>query len=322
MHSDSIEIRTLRSNEDCQAAADFQREIWGTDYGDIVPGTLLHVVDYVGGLAAGAFDPSGTLVGFVFGMNGIRDGDLVHWSHMLGVRESARNSGLGRMLKEYQRTTLRDIGVKRIYWTFDPLMSKNAYFNINRLGAEIVEYVPDMYGRTSSPLHLGLPTDRLIACLPTLPREVVRRPAPDARTPVLTAFPKLDDHTVSVREHAPETALIEIPPDILDVLDQVKADGATHVVVIPLGFISDHMEVLFDLDHEAMDRAQELGLHMERVATVGTHPRFVAMVRELIVERMTSCPERLALGSRGPSHDICPLGCCLLRSPESVRRTA
>ena len=218
MHSDLIEIRTLRSNEDCQAAADFQREIWGTDYGDIVPGTLLHVVDYVGGLAAGAFDPSGTLVGFVFGMNGIRDGDLVHWSHMLGVRESARNSGLGRMLKEYQRTTLRDIGVKRIYWTFDPLMSKNAYFNINRLGAEIVEYVPDMYGRTSSPLHLGLPTDRLIACLPTLPREVVRRPAPDARTPVLTAFPKLDDHTVSVREHAPETALIEIPPDILDVL--------------------------------------------------------------------------------------------------------
>ena len=173
--------------------------------------TLLHVVDYVGGLAAGAFDASGALVGFVFGMNGIRDGDLVHWSHMLGVRESARNSGLGRMLKEYQRTTLRDIGVKRIYWTFDPLMSKNAYFNINRLGAEIVEYVPDMYGRTSSPLHLGLPTDRLIACLPTSPREGVPRAVPDARTPVLTAFPKLDDHTVSVRDHAPETALIEIP---------------------------------------------------------------------------------------------------------------
>jgi len=227
VQSDSIEIRTLRTNEDCQAAADFQREIWGTDYGDIVPGTLLHVVDYVGGLAAGAFDTSGALVGFVFGMNGIRDGDLVHWSHMLGVRESARNSGLGRMLKEYQRTTLRDIGVKRIYWTFDPLMSKNAYFNINRLGAEIVEYVPDMYGRTSSPLHLGLPTDRLIACLPTSTREVVSRPAPDPRTPVLTAFPKLDDHTVSVRDHAPETALIEIPPDILEVLARSPGTAQT-----------------------------------------------------------------------------------------------
>lgn len=227
MQSDSIEIRTLRSNEDCQAAADFQREIWGTDYVDIVPGTLLHVVDYVGGLAAGAFEKSGELVGFVFGMNGIRDGDLVHWSHMLGVRESARNSGLGRMLKEYQRTTLRDIGVKRIYWTFDPLMSKNAYFNINRLGAEIVEYVPDMYGRTSSPLHLGLPTDRLIACLPTSPREGVPRAVPDARTPVLTAFPKLDDHTVSVRDHAPETALIEIPPDILDVLARSPGTAQT-----------------------------------------------------------------------------------------------
>jgi predicted GNAT superfamily acetyltransferase len=218
VQTDSIEIRTLRSNEDCQAAADFQREIWGNDYVDIVPGTLLHVVDYVGGLAAGAFDAGGELLGFVFGMNGIRDGDLVHWSHMLGVRESARNSGIGRMLKEYQRTTLAAIGVKRIYWTFDPLMSKNAYFNINRLGAEIVEYVPDMYGRTSSPLHLGLPTDRLIACLPTTPREGVRRPEPNAGTPVLTAFPKLEDHTVSVRDHAPDVALIEIPADILDVL--------------------------------------------------------------------------------------------------------
>jgi predicted GNAT superfamily acetyltransferase len=227
VQSDSIEIRTLRSNEDCQAAADFQREIWGADYVDIVPGTLLHVVDYVGGLAAGAFDESGELLGFVFGMNGVRDGDLVHWSHMLGVRESARNSGLGRMLKEYQRATLRDIGVKRIYWTFDPLMSKNAYFNIDRLGAEIVEYVPDMYGRTSSPLHLGLPTDRLIACLSTSPREGVLRAEPDARTPVLTAFPKLDDHTVSVRDHAPETALIEIPPDILDVLARSPATAQT-----------------------------------------------------------------------------------------------
>jgi predicted GNAT superfamily acetyltransferase len=218
VETDTIEIRTLRSNDDCQAAADFQREIWGTDYVDIVPGTLLHVVDYVGGLAAGAFDASGDLVGFVFGMNGVRDGDLVHWSHMLGVRESARNSGLGRMLKEYQRTTLAAVGVKRIYWTFDPLMSKNAYFNINRLGAEIVEYVPDMYGRTSSPLHMGLPTDRLIACLPTTPREGARRLDLSAPTPVLTAFPKLDDHTVSVRDHAPETALIEIPTDILQVL--------------------------------------------------------------------------------------------------------
>lgn len=218
MQTDSIEIRTLRSNDDCQAAADFQREIWGVDYVDIVPATLLHVVDYVGGLAAGAFDTSGDLLGFVFGMNGVRDGDLVHWSHMLGVRESARNSGLGRMLKEYQRTTLLGIGVKRIYWTFDPLMSKNAYFNINRLGAEIVEYVPDMYGRTSSPLHMGLPTDRLIACLPTSPREVARRLDVAPSTPVLTAFPKLEDHTVSVRDHAPETALIEIPADILHVL--------------------------------------------------------------------------------------------------------
>ena len=218
MQTESIHIRPLRSNEDCQRAAEFQREIWGKDYEDIVPGTLLHIVDYVGGLAAGAFDESGDLVGFVFGMNGIRDGELVHWSHMLGVRESARNSGLGRMLKEYQRTTLANIGVRRIFWSFDPLMSKNAYFNLNRLGAEVVEYVPDMYGKTGSPLHFGLATDRLIVCLPTTPRERAASVSMNGVGPVLTAFPRLNDITVSVGDRSPEMALIEIPDNILDVL--------------------------------------------------------------------------------------------------------
>ena len=68
---------------------------------------------------------------------------------------------------------------------------------------------------------------------------------------------------------------------------RLHEEGANHVVVVPLGFISDHMEVLFDLDHEAKDHATALGMHLERAATVGTHPQFVAMIRELIVERMT-----------------------------------
>ena len=104
---DAIDIRPLRTNDECYAAAALQREVWGQDYIDVVPATLLHVVDYVGGLAAGAFDASGDLRGFVFGINGVRDGEIVHWSHMLGVRESARNLGLGRRLKEFQCDTLR-----------------------------------------------------------------------------------------------------------------------------------------------------------------------------------------------------------------------
>ena len=227
MSSPSIDIRPLRSHDDCHAAAEFQREIWGRDYGDIVPATLLHVVDYVGGLAAGAFDASGQMLGFVFGVNGVRDGDIVHWSHMLGVRESARNLGLGRTLKEYQREVLRAIGVKRIFWTFDPLMAKNAYFNLNRLGAQVVEYAADMYGTSTSPLHFGLATDRLIVCLDPAHRGGDLRRDPPAGTPILTAFPRLDDLTISVGERAPDAALIEIPGDVLHVLDRSATSART-----------------------------------------------------------------------------------------------
>ena len=215
-----IDVRPLRSMAECQAAAELQREVWGTDYTDVVPATFLHVLDYVGGLAAGAFDESGELLGFVFGVSGVREHELVHWSHMLGVRAAARNLGLGRRLKEYQRDTMRAIGVKRILWTFDPLMSKNAYFNLVRLGARVVDYVTDMYGTTSSPLHLGMPTDRLIVCLDTASPPLEPRTPLAGSPPVLTAFPQLNDLTLSRSSPPPppEHALIEIPADILELL--------------------------------------------------------------------------------------------------------
>jgi predicted GNAT superfamily acetyltransferase len=146
---------------------------------------------------------------------------------MLGVRASARNLGLGRRLKEYQRDAMRAIGVKRIVWTFDPLMAKNAYFNLNRLGARVVEYVPDMYGTTSSPLHLGMPTDRLIVSLETTDGLPEGRTVAREAAPVLTAFPRSNDVTVSRRETPPEHALIEIPAEILDVLAQSPVSART-----------------------------------------------------------------------------------------------
>ena len=102
-----------------------------------------------------------------------------------------------------------------------------------------------------------------------------------------------------------------LEPDVLDELDALHAAGANDVIVVPIGFISDHMEVLFDLDEEAAASAAELGMTMVRAGTVGTHSAFVAMIRELIVERMRTSPERRALGNRGPSHDVCPVNCCL-----------
>jgi ferrochelatase len=102
-----------------------------------------------------------------------------------------------------------------------------------------------------------------------------------------------------------------LEPDVGDVLAEIAAaNGSRDVVLVPIGFISDHMEVLYDLDEEAQQKAKSLGLNLVRAGTVGTHPRFVRMIRELVEERLTDSPKRLALGSLGPSHDACPVDCC------------
>ncbi|MHB8629960.1 MAG: ferrochelatase [Aggregatilineales bacterium] len=100
-------------------------------------------------------------------------------------------------------------------------------------------------------------------------------------------------------------------PDILEQLRMLKVEGVENVVAMPIGFISDHMEVKYDLDTEARQLANELGLNMVRVPTVGTHSLFIRMIRELIIERMSDNPVRAALGDLGPSHDVCAVDCCL-----------
>ena len=115
-----------------------------------------------------------------------------------------------------------------------------------------------------------------------------------------------------------------LEPDILGELAALHGVGHDDVIVAPIGFVSDHLEVLFDLDQEAAQRAAELGMTMARAGTVGVHPRFVAMVRELIQERTAPKPERLALGRRGPNHDICPMNCCppAVARPDFLRPSA
>jgi protoporphyrin/coproporphyrin ferrochelatase len=119
-----------------------------------------------------------------------------------------------------------------------------------------------------------------------------------------------------------------LEPDILDELERLHATGVDDVIVVPIGFISDHLEVLFDLDVEAQYQARELGMSMIRVPTVGTDPVFVAMIRELIEERLQENPERRFLGELGAGHDVCPVNCCqlgehrALLSPAGERATA
>ncbi|MFL6463607.1 MAG: ferrochelatase [Bryobacteraceae bacterium] len=99
-------------------------------------------------------------------------------------------------------------------------------------------------------------------------------------------------------------------PDILDHLRDLRNREINNVVVAPLGFISDHMEVLYDLDTEAVDLAKELGMNLVRAATVGTHPAFIRAIRQLIQERLSPEEPRLSIGRFGPNHDICPANCC------------
>jgi len=101
-----------------------------------------------------------------------------------------------------------------------------------------------------------------------------------------------------------------LEPDICDKLRLLKAEGVENIVIAPIGFVSDHMEVIYDLDIEAKRTANELGLNMTRAATAGTHPLFVKMIRELILERTELAPPRF-LGALGPKHDSCPVDCCL-----------
>ncbi len=100
-----------------------------------------------------------------------------------------------------------------------------------------------------------------------------------------------------------------LEPDVNDHLEALHAEGVPGVVVVPVGFISDHMEVIYDLDVEAKETAEKLGLPFARAGSVGVDPRFVAMIRELVLERLEQAP-RQALGTRGPNHDACPVDCC------------
>ncbi|MBA0052001.1 ferrochelatase [Streptomyces sp. AJS327] len=119
------------------------------------------------------------------------------------------------------------------------------------------------------------------------------------------------------RSGPPEMPWLE--PDVSDHLTALSREGAPAAVLVPIGFVSDHMEVLYDLDTEARDTAAELGLPIARSATVGHDPRFVAGLRDLVLERAATergaAPERRALGGLGPSHDLCPVGCCPARTP-------
>ncbi len=156
-------FRTFASSADYDQGVVLQKETWGRDFTECVPASILQISQKVGGVAAGAFDKDDRLIGFIYGLSGLREDRPAHWSHMLAVRPEYRGTGIGTKLKKMQRDLLLAADIDVAYWTFDPLVSGNAHFNINLLGARPIEYVANMYGdNTGSELHSGLGTDRLV----------------------------------------------------------------------------------------------------------------------------------------------------------------
>jgi predicted GNAT superfamily acetyltransferase len=136
--------------------------VWGFVERDVVPSQMYVVAARIGGQVLGAF-AGDTMAGFALAYPGIRDGKPYLHSHMAAVLPEFRDLGIGRQLKLAQREDALARRIPLIEWTFDPLQTKNAYFNICRLGAIARRYLADVYGSTSSPLHAGLPTDRLVS---------------------------------------------------------------------------------------------------------------------------------------------------------------
>ncbi len=190
-----IQIRSCEGLDEMGACVDLQIETWGYDENDVIPRKTFLLAQKIGGQVLGAFDSDlvsgeaagadGTLVGFAMSLPGLKSTPLgptpyIH-SHMLAVRPTHRNRGLGAQLKWEQRREALLRGIRHMEWTFDPLEIKNAFLNIHRLGAIAREYRVNFYGVSSSRLQGGLPTDRLLAewelDSPRVEALLARRPA-------------------------------------------------------------------------------------------------------------------------------------------------
>ena len=220
-------IRPFATMEEYAACTAFQEEIWGVGFSGRVPSAILLIANRIGGVAAGAFGEDGTLQGLVFGLTGLEEGQLVHWSDMLAVRSGLRDRGLGTRLKHYQRDILLSRGVRRMRWTFDPLQSRNAYVNFAKLGITTGEYIRDLYGdSTGSPLHEGVGSDRLVAFWEMDSQRVKRRISGEGVLPGplnlqdLPAVVPADTGSVQPAPGEPvldldePALLLAIPPDI------------------------------------------------------------------------------------------------------------
>ncbi len=224
-------IRLLETPEDMSAVEDLQREVWPGSETDVVPAHMLITAIHNGGLVLGAFLED-RMVGFVFGFPGLErtpDGPRAkHCSHMMGIHPKYRDAGIGFALKRAQWQMVRHQGLDHITWTYDPLMSRNAYLNIARLGAVCSTYRRSEYGEMRDGLNLGLPSDRFQVDWWIHSRRVQQRLSKRARKPLkLEHFEKAGIQPLYELEHGsgwPRPPEHFSPPDGRLLLAGIPAD--------------------------------------------------------------------------------------------------
>lgn len=236
-----IESRQLTTIAEFTEAVRLQKEIWGFSDIELLPVRLFVVASKVGGQAFGAFDGE-RMIGFLLAIPGLKRGGVTYLhSHMMGVLPEYRNAGVGRRLKLKQREEALQRGIQLIEWTFDPLEIKNAFFNIERLGAVVRRYVLNQYGTTTSHLHGGLPTDRCVA----------EWYIESARVDAIVAGRR--------REPIEPRARIAVPADI----DQIRVNDPRRAREIQKG-ISDQFLAGFDagLAVVGFERSEQFGTYL------------------------------------------------------------
>ncbi|MGE5110147.1 MAG: GNAT family N-acetyltransferase [Acidobacteriaceae bacterium] len=157
-----IEVRACTTLDELEDCVRVQREVWNFSDAELVPADIFIVAQKTGGQIIGAFDDE-RLVGFTLAFMAAHGRESYLHSHFAAVLSDYQGRGIGRILKLAQRENALSRGIRLIEWTFDPLALMNAHFNLNRLGAIVRRYLPNVYGVTSSPLHGSIPTDRLVA---------------------------------------------------------------------------------------------------------------------------------------------------------------
>ncbi len=212
--SPAVTIRLVESPAEFAACEAMSRDIWGAAERNVVPRELLLTTQQNGGLVHGAFLRTGEMVGFCFGIPGIRKGRVRLCSHQLGVQPTYRGAGIGIALKEAQARDARALGYELISWTFDPLEARNAYINLHRLGCIARVYDRDHYGVMEDELNRGLPSDRFEA-----EWWMTDRPRITASETVIRLL-AVGDGDRPMRSAEPvfgNRAVIEVPPDFQSV---------------------------------------------------------------------------------------------------------